>query len=40
MGSSAAFSAGDVIIVTISSGDASSTTTARFNGTLEIVYTD
>lgn len=40
MGSSAAFSAGDIIIVTISSGDASSTTTARFNGTLEIVYND
>ena len=39
MGSSASFSAGDVIIVTISAGDTSSTV-ARFNGTLEIVYTD
>jgi hypothetical protein len=39
MGSSASFSAGDVIIVTISAGD-SSATVARFNGTLEIVYND
>ena len=39
MGSSASFSAGDVIIVTISAGNADATV-ARFNGTLEIVYTD
>lgn len=39
MGSSASFSAGDVIIVTISAGNTDATV-ARFNGTLEIVYTD
>jgi len=39
MGSSATFSAGDVIIVTISAGAASSTV-ARFNATLEVVYTE
>ena len=39
MGSSAAFSAGDVIIVTISAGNTDATV-ARFNGTLEIVYND
>jgi hypothetical protein len=39
MGSSASFSAGDILIVTISAGAASSTV-ARFNGTLEIVYND
>ena len=39
MGSSASFAAGDVIIVTISAGDTDATV-ARFNGTLEIVYTD
>ena len=39
MGSSASFAAGDIIIVTISAGDTDATV-ARFNGTLEIVYTD
>ena len=39
MGSSASFSAGDVIIVTISAGNTDATV-ARFNGTLEIVYND
>ncbi len=39
LGSSATFAAGDVIIVTISAGNTDSTT-CRFNGTLEIVYTE
>lgn len=39
MGSSASFAAGDIIIVTISAGNTDATV-ARFNGTLEIVYTD
>mgnify|MGYP003644625928 FL=1 len=39
MGSSASFAAGDIIIVTISAGDTDATV-SRFNGTLEIVYTD
>ena len=38
LGSSAAFSAGDVIIITISAGAAASTV-ARFNSTMEVVYT-
>ena len=39
LGSSATFAAGDVLIVTIAAGDTSSTT-ARFNGTIEVVYTE
>lgn len=38
LGSSATFSAGDVIIITISAG-AAEATVARFNATLEVVYT-
>jgi hypothetical protein len=38
LSSSSTFSAGDVIIITISAGAAASTT-ARFNATLEVVYT-
>tara|TARA_B110000003_G_scaffold137573_1_gene139319 strand:+ start:6766 stop:7371 length:606 start_codon:yes stop_codon:yes gene_type:complete len=39
LGSSATFSAGDVIIITISAG-AAEATVARFNSTMEVVYTD
>ncbi len=39
LGSTQSFSAGDVIIVTISVGDTSSTT-SRFNATMEVVYTE
>lgn len=39
LGSTQTFSAGDIIIVTISAGDTSSTT-ARFNATMEVVYTE
>ena len=39
LGSSATFAAGDVLIVTIAAGDTDSTT-ARFNGTIEVVYTE
>ena len=38
LGSSASFTAGDIIIVTISAG-AAEATTARFNATMEVVYT-
>ena len=39
LGSTQTFSAGDIIIVTISAGAAESTT-ARFNSTIEVVYTE
>ena len=39
LGSSATFAAGDVLIVTIAAGN-TDTTTARFNGTIEVVYTE
>jgi len=39
LGSTQTFSAGDIIIVTISAGAAASTT-ARFNATMEVVYTE
>ena len=39
LGSTQTFSAGDIIIVTISAG-AAETTTARFNATMEVVYTE
>ena len=39
LGSTQTFSAGDIIIVTISAGDTNSTT-ARFNATMEVVYTE
>jgi len=38
LGSSASFSAGDILIVTIAAGDTDATT-ARFNATMEVVYT-
>ena len=39
LGSTQTFSAGDIIIVTISAG-AAQATTARFNATMEVVYTE
>ena len=39
LGSTQTFSAGDIIIVTISAGNTDSTT-ARFNATMEVVYTE
>lgn len=39
LGSTQTFSAGDIIIVTISAG-AAAATTARFNATMEVVYTE
>jgi len=39
LGSTQTFSAGDIIIVTISAG-AAEATTARFNATMEVVYTE
>lgn len=39
LGSTQTFSAGDIIIVTISAGN-TDTTTARFNATMEVVYTE
>tara|TARA_Y200000002_G_C22682683_1_gene664727 strand:+ start:1878 stop:2486 length:609 start_codon:yes stop_codon:yes gene_type:complete len=39
LGSTQTFSAGDIIIVTVSAGDTNSTT-ARFNATMEVVYTE
>ena len=38
LGSTQSFSAGDIIIVTISAGDATATV-SRFNATMEVVYT-
>ena len=39
LGSSATFAAGDVLIVTIAAGNTDATT-ARFNATIEVVYTE
>jgi len=38
LGSSVTFSGGDILIVTIAAGNTDATT-ARFNATMEVVYT-